>query len=138
MKLRIKKYCKDTVELPASFDVNGDGYLTYPINLLYETYRKVLDENELEELAYELLNNPKKVKQLEDIISMLTQRENKILHLYYKDKLSLTDIGPILDNPVTCARVEYLKNRALRRLRHPYKLKLLMQSPVEYFGYDVL
>lgn len=60
-------------------------------------------------------------------LSMLTEKEEKILYLRFKDKMSYKEIGAIYN--LSSDRIRQIVEKALRRLRHPARSR--------YFHYGI-
>lgn len=80
----------------------------YPYNLLAEILPdgeyEIMDDDQQDGLAYAIGNS-------------LTQREHDMLLLYYRDGLTLEQVGA--QNSVTRERVRQIVAKACRKLRHP-------------------
>ena len=63
----------------------------------------------------ESLENDEKIKILQEAIEMLKEKDKLVLKLYYYEKLTLKEIGVILE--VSESRVCQLHSRAIRNLR---------------------
>lgn len=66
-----------------------------------------------------ILEESEQLKYLKDAIEMLQEKDKLILNMYYKDKLTLKEIGNILD--ISESRVSQLHSRAIVRLRENMK-----------------
>ncbi len=54
-----------------------------------------------------------------DVLHTLTDRERKVIELYFYEELTLKEIGEIFD--VTLETIRQNKEKAIRKLRHPYR-----------------
>lgn len=90
----------------------------YPYNLLEELFGE----------PWHTPLNPLQEKGLERALEMLTQREREYLLMYYRDEMSLDKIGNMFSR--TRERVRQIIHKALRKLRHPTKAKMIRD------GYD--
>lgn len=92
----------------------------YPYNLLDdifgEDYDGILDADQLDGFNY--------------AIGSLTEREQRVLSLYYKDELTLEQAGK--SEGVTRERIRQVLAKSLRKLRHPTRLKYIQR------GYKIL
>ncbi|MDO6355424.1 MULTISPECIES: FliA/WhiG family RNA polymerase sigma factor [unclassified Caloramator] len=74
-----------------------------------------------------IVENEERLKILREAISMLPEKDKLILNLYYFEKLTLKEIGKILE--VSESRVSQLHSRAIIRLRENLKrLKYILEE----------
>lgn len=66
-----------------------------------------------------IVENEERIKILQKAISMLSEKDKLILNLYYYEKLTLKEIGKILE--ISESRVSQLHSRAIIRLRENLK-----------------
>ena len=57
------------------------------------------------------------------VISTLTAREQKVLCFRFVDEMTLADVGKIFN--VSRDRISQIEKKAIRKLRHPYRRKLI-------------
>ena len=74
----------------------------------------IAEENSFQDPAISLESSEKK-KALKEALEKLPQREKLLLALYYKEGLTLKEVGKVLN--ITAARVSQLHARAIRLLR---------------------
>lgn len=88
----------------------------YPYNLLDdicgEDYDGILDADQLDGLNY--------------AVGSLTEREQRVLSLYYKDESTLEKVGK--SEGVTRERIRQVLAKSLRKLRHPSRLKYIQRG----------
>ena len=90
--------------------------MEYPLNLLFEVTE---DENFIADAdTITDLNGT-----VEYVLCTLLQREREILQYRFKDKLTFDDIAKIYN--VTRERIRQIEIKALRKLRHPNRLKYI-------------
>ena len=90
--------------------------MKYPLNLLFEVTE---DENFIANVdTITDLNGT-----VEYVLCTLSQREREILQYRFKDKLTFNDITKIYN--VTRERIHQIEAKALRKLRHPDRLKYI-------------
>lgn len=94
----------------------------YPKNL----YKHIVDTDDDIEMTPELAGSIEYV-----IISINSERESDIIHLYYKDGLSLKDIG--IKYGVRPERIRQIKAKTLRRMRHPKYFKFIRFGGIQAF-----
>jgi len=80
---------------------------------------KNIIEDENSPQPEEIVENDEKLQILKQAISMLPEKDKIILNLYYYEKLTLKEIGKILD--ISESRVSQLHSRAIIRLRENLK-----------------
>lgn len=94
---------------------------------LIELNEDIFSDNGLfEEELHEMIDNKKLIENLEDILSILKDRESEVIKLRfglgdYLNPKTLEEIGGIFG--VTRERIRQIESKALRRLRHPSKAK---------------
>ncbi|UNC91765.1 FliA/WhiG family RNA polymerase sigma factor [Candidatus Contubernalis alkaliaceticus] len=79
----------------------------------------LLPDNKIENNPEESLTEKEKKERLAKAIEGLTEREQLVLHLYYREELTLREIGNILG--VSESRVSQLHGRAMVKLRQQLK-----------------
>lgn len=90
------------------------GYETpWPYNLLDDIFQEPTDHVLTEDEENGLLG----------AIRTLAERERKCLAYYYEDELSLREIAKIFN--VTPERIRQIIRKAIRRLRHPSRLRII-------------
>jgi RNA polymerase primary sigma factor len=103
------------LSLDAPFNYGEDNKL---LDIIEDKYQSSPDEKAME--------NSLKLE-IEKVLSTLTRREAEVISLYFginrDNSLTLDDIGKILK--LTRERVRQIKEKALNRLRHPSRSKIL-------------
>jgi len=87
----------------------------YPFNLMVEIFS---DEEKAMETTLKGLNKA---------LLTLTEREQSVLSMRYKDKLTLKECGK--NHNVTQERIRQIAAKALRKLRHPGRCNLMKAVP---------
>lgn len=85
----------------------------YPKNLISEVFMK----------EYDIDNIPDILATTEYVLYSLLDIERRILKSYYMDKLKRSEMEELYG--ITMSRIHDIKNKALRKLRHPSRSKLL-------------
>lgn len=92
----------------------NDIYDTYPFNLAKHVLEDDLPSVYLQGVRF--------------AISTLTEREEAVIKYRLKDGLTLRDTGKAMD--ITQERVRQIEAKALRKLRHPTRKKLMIAVPL--------
>ena len=92
--------------------------LEYPLNLIYAVF-----ENEAEEIIEKSDTISDFNGSVEYVLHTLSDRETKILKNRFIDLMTLEEVGKIFG--VTRSRIREIEAKALRKLRHPSRIKYL-------------
>ena len=114
MTLRRTEFEELLLRKQLSRTIVGDGYeAPWPYNLLddifHEAFDHILSEDEIDGLK--------------DAIGTISEREQEVLLLYYRDGKSLREIGNIYH--LTVERIRQILQKGLRKLRHPSRLNCI-------------
>ena len=106
----------------------------YYTRVLSEIMGYRLDETPIEVIKTNLgqfcFNSPEDIEsKFNQVMSVLNDREVKVLSLLYKEKMTLEQVGSIFG--LSKERIHSIKNEALRKMRHPYCMDLLRKTGTE-------
>ena len=91
--------------------------LSYPENIIADLYETRTDVERVKDAFY---GNEEAVKErLEKMISFLSEREQAIIRYRYVDQLTMREISEKFG--ITISRVNQIRIKAMRKLRHPKK-----------------
>ena len=91
--------------------------LSYPENIIADLYETRTDVESVKNAFY---GNEEAVKErLEKMISFFSEREQAIIRYRYVDQLTIREISEKFG--ITVSRVNQIRIKAMRRLRHPKK-----------------
>ena len=91
--------------------------LSYPENIIADLYETRTDVEKVKNAFY---GNEEAVKErLEKMISFLSEREQAIIRYRYVDQLTMREISEKFG--ITISRVDQIRIKAMRKLRHPKK-----------------
>ena len=91
--------------------------LSYPENIIVDLYETRTDVDSVKNAFY---GNEEAVKErLEKMISFFSEREQAIIRYRYVDQLTIREISEKFG--ITVSRVNQIRIKAMRRLRHPKK-----------------
>ena len=110
MRLRhaaYEKYIRSSHSNQRPIDPNDDILPVWPYNLVDEIFKEPTED---------VLNDDQLVG-LQNALDTLTDREREVVHLYYKNGLTLRQVGEI--ESVGPARIRQILAKSLRKLRHP-------------------
>ena len=107
----------------------------YPENLL-----RAIDGDSkryfTEEQIEEILSNKERLISIEYVVNtMLPERESDIIRLYYKEKLTYDKIGKVYS--LSKDRVRQILNKAIRRLKHPVRYKIIIMGLKGYHDFTI-
>lgn len=88
----------------------------YPLNIA----RAVFDSESEARRAY--------IQGIYNALAILTEREQDVLRLRFKDKMTLEQCGKI--HGVTRERIRQIEAKALRKLRHPTRANMIKSVPL--------
>lgn len=93
------------------------------------SYDEILKTLPFEQTSYEFIDSveiKQKIDGIKNALSELTDREKKVIDLiYYQDK-NLTEISKIFN--LSFQRIQQIEGKALRKLRHPARQKLYIET----------
>jgi RNA polymerase sigma factor (sigma-70 family) len=115
-----------------------DLFTEVQLQTALETNRRTLEVNEAEmrfflenkteqKLLEEIVDDSKKEGIINDYLDTLTPREKKVIECRFglngRDKMTLEETGKLFD--VTRTRIRDIESKALRKLRHQSRIKIL-------------
>ena len=90
---------------------------SYPENIIADLYESRTDVEKVKNAFYE--NKDAVKERLEKMISFLSEREQAIIRYRYVDQLTIREISEKFG--ITVSRVQQIRLKSMRRLRHPKK-----------------
>ena len=121
LNLRIKNY-EYYLQAGNSSPISAEKGVIYqyPYNLLMDIFKNVLEKDP------EWIIGSKQLDALENVLSTLTEKEEKYIQYYYKDGMTLAEIGEI--EGLTRERIRQVLTKALRKLSHPTRSNRLKDA----------
>ena len=90
---------------------------SYPENIIADLYEARTDVEKVKNAFYE--NKDAVKERLEKMISFLSEREQAIIRYRYVDQLTIREISEKFG--ISVSRVQQIRLKSMRRLRHPKK-----------------
>jgi len=81
-----------------------------------QDHQKFVIRDEKAEMPEEKMVKDELIGQLAEVIVNLTEKEQQVISLFYKEELTLTEIGQVLS--LSTSRISQIHSKALFKLKH--------------------